>query len=114
MAYDDGFAIIPGDPVIAPGPLDDSGPSPREMIIRSLSPHKLIRLETLRAAGMSVGRVAVQLSIQSSAVEMYFSQRDQFDAIRNNSDPRNIGGGRIPNLSGGGPPTHRPGVMRGG
>ena len=113
MAYDDGFVNIPGDPVIVPGPPDDSGPSPREMAVRSLSPHRVKRLEALWAAGMDVGEVAIQLSIQSSAVAMYFSQRDQFDAIRDNVDPRNLGRGRMPTLSGGGPPTHRPGVMRG-
>lgn len=76
-----------------PGPPEEQ--SAREIIVRGLSAHKLRRLETLVAAGVNTGDIAVQLSIQSSVVVMYTEHREQFDAIRSNADPRNLGGGPV-------------------
>jgi hypothetical protein len=112
MAHDDGFVNIPSDPVIVPGPPDDSGPTPREMIIRGLSAHKMRRLDDLLASGMNTGDIAIALSIQSSVIAMYVSRREAFDAVRANADPRNLGGAPTAPASGGGY-NYRPGVTRG-
>jgi hypothetical protein len=69
-------------------------------------------MEALLAADKNVGDISVQLSIPSSVVVMFATDRARFDSLRAGVDPRNLGG-QLPLLPASGGYNYRAGLMRG-